>query len=67
MTEIAIVSIPDGLAYTEDGQELPITNSFDDCGDDCDLEDAVVVVAGPDADGMFLTIDLRELSEVTLH
>lgn len=67
MIEVAMVNCALGVVITEDGQELPIANAFDSDGDDCDIEDAVVCVAGPDKDGLWLNIDLRQLEEVTLQ
>jgi hypothetical protein len=65
--DVAMVHVGRAVALTEDGQELPITNAFDDDGDDCDLADAVTCVAGPDRDGMWLTINLTMLERVTLQ
>ncbi len=67
MTEVAMVHVGRAIALTEDGQELPITHAFDDDGDDCDLDDAVACVAGPDKDGMWLQIDLRMFDGATLQ
>ena len=60
MTEVAMVNTTLAIAITEDGQELPVTNSFDRDGDECDLDDAVACVAGPDKDGFWLSIDLMQ-------
>lgn len=65
--EVAMVNITLGIAVMEDGQELPITNAFDDDGDECDPEDAVACVAGPDNDGCWVSIDLRALEKAALH
>lgn len=54
-----------GVAITEDGQELPVTHWFDIDGDDCEPDDAVSVVAGPDRDGLWLAIDLSAFEGVT--
>jgi hypothetical protein len=62
-----MVHIARAVALTEDGQELPITNAFDGYGDDCDIEDAVACVAGPDRDGMWLQIDLTMFDRVKLQ
>jgi len=67
MTEVTMIHRARAIAITEDGQELPVTNALDDDGDDCDLEDAVSCVAGPDRDGMWLTIDLRQFEGVQLQ
>lgn len=65
--EVAMVSVSRAVAITEDGQELPITNAFDDDGDECDLDEAVSCVAGPDKDGLWLAIDLMQFEGVTLQ
>ena len=65
--EVAMVNVTTGFAIMEDGQELPITNAFDDDGDDCDAADAVACVAGPDRDGMWVSIDLKQFEGVALQ
>lgn len=45
--------------YAVIGDEvLPVTSWIDGDGDDCEAPDAVVYVAGPDAHGFWVTIDL---------
>ena len=44
--EVAMVNVAARIAVMEDGQELPVTNAFDEDGDECDPEDAVACVAG---------------------
>ena len=65
--EVAMVNRSLSVAITEDGQELPIVAACDEDGDDCDLEDAVVCTAGPDKDGLWLSIDLRQFDGVTVQ
>lgn len=65
--EVASIHLESKAAILEDGQILQIVEAFDDDGDDCDLDDAVVCVAGPDKDGMFLTIDFRDWESVTIQ
>ena len=67
MIEVSCVNRVQKIAFMEDGQELPITNFFDPDGDDCDFDDAVTCVAGPDKDGFWISIDLREMERVTLQ
>ena len=56
------------MVITEDGQTLPITNMFDADGDECDdVDDAVTCVAGPDKDGLWLSIDFSVMEKVTLE
>lgn len=65
--EVAMVNVSLRLALMEDGQKLPITDAFDDDGDECEPEDAVACVAGPDRDGMWVCIDLRQFEGVGLQ
>lgn len=65
--EVAMINVALGVAVMEDGQELPVTNAFDEDGDDCDPEDAVACVAGPDRDGMWVSIDLKQFEGVKLQ
>jgi len=65
--EVAMVNVTLGIAIMEDGQELPITNAFDDDGDDCDPAEAVSCVAGPDRDGMWVSIDLKQFEDMRLQ
>lgn len=67
MIEIACVSRSRLVAITECGQSLPITNFFDADGEECASDGAVVCVAGPDKDGMWLTIDFREMEMVAMQ
>jgi hypothetical protein len=66
-TEVAMINCARAVAITEDGQELPVVASFDGDGDDCNLEDAVACTAGPDRDGKWLAIDLRQFEGVTVQ
>ena len=65
--EVAMINVALGVAIMEDGQELPITNAYDDGGDDCDAADAVACVAGPDRDGMWVSIDLTQFEGAALQ
>ncbi len=67
MSEVAMIHLARAIAITEDGQELPITNSFDSDGDECDLDEAVACVAGPDKGGYWLSIDLQQFEGVTVQ
>lgn len=67
MAEVAMINVTLGIAIMEDGQELPITNSFDDDGDDCEPSEAVACVAGPDRNGMWVTIDLCRFEGVAIQ
>lgn len=65
--EVAMINVTQGVALTEDGQILPITNSYDEDGDDCDPAEAVACVAGPDKDGLWLSIDLRLFEKASVQ
>ena len=39
------------IILLDDGKTYPITNSFDNSGNDCDPDAAEFAVAGPDSDG----------------
>lgn len=65
--EVAMINTSLSVVITEDGQELPIVAAFDSDGDDCNLDDAVACTAGPDKDGLWLAIDLRQFDGVTVQ
>lgn len=67
MIEVSCVNRHKNLAITEDGQSLPVAHYFDADGEDCDFDDAVTCVAGPDKDGLWLTIDFREMERVPVQ
>lgn len=67
MIEVACINVKQRIAITEDGQELPITHCFDIDGDECDPDDAVTVEAGPDRDGLGLTIDMAAFDRVVMQ
>lgn len=52
----------------DDGSQAPITNWFDDEGDDCGgFDHPVSFVAGPDANGDWHTIDLSDFEAAKVH
>ena len=66
--EIALINLAQRTAITEDGQHLSVSDMFDEFGDDCDdIEDCVVCVAGPDTNGLWLTIDFRQMEKVAIQ
>ena len=46
---------------------FPVVSWFDADGDECEPEDALACVAGPDNDGLWMTIDLSQKAPVSLH
>lgn len=64
--EIELIDLEAEVAILSDGSTIPLTNFFDEDGDDCDPEDAVCCVAGNNDFG-WLTISLADLDEPTFH
>lgn len=56
---VAMINVSQGWVVLGDGTTLPITDYFDGTGDDCDPEEATVIVAGTDAFG-WLTIEIED-------
>tara|TARA_R100001143_G_C3315147_1_gene112060 strand:- start:237 stop:437 length:201 start_codon:yes stop_codon:yes gene_type:complete len=54
------------VVSVEDMEQAPITESFDADGDDCDLSDAVSVVAGPFSFG-WVSVSLCHDDLATVH
>ena len=54
-------------AILEDGQVLPVTQYCDSFGEECDGPEAVSCVAGPDKDGLWVSIDLTAFDGVWDH
>ena len=50
-----------GTVLTDDEEVIHVTNWFNDEGDECDWENAVACVAGPDRNGQWLSIDLSAM------
>lgn len=57
MAEVSFINMDAGVVVMDDTTLVPITNMFDEWGDDCDVEQAVVIVFGP-FDGEWLTMEL---------
>lgn len=56
----------ENVVVMSDGTEIPITNYFDEWGEECEPDDAVTCVAGSDSYG-WITIDLTEFEQITVH
>lgn len=65
--DVSAVSRHIAKAVLDDGEQLAITNWFDEDGDECDPDEAVACVAGPDRDGHWWAIDLIETDPVTVN
>ena len=64
---VVAINCQSRLVLLEDGTTIPITNFFDEDGDDCDPDEAIVIVAGREGFG-YLTIELfDDFEEVLLH
>ena len=57
--EVAMINVALGVAVMKTAKNCQ-SNAFDEDGDDCDPEDAVACVAGPDRDGMWVSIDPKQ-------
>lgn len=54
-----------GTVITDDGEEIPVTNMLDADGNETDDPlQTVVIVAGPDRDGMWHTIPVAVIMRV---
>lgn len=64
---VVAVNCETRLVILDDGRTLPIVHFFDDFGDDCEPDDAIVLVAGHDGFG-YVTIELDFFDEeVSIH
>lgn len=69
---IAWLSCPHGVMVMDDGESVPITNFYDSDGDELeppfeDFGDIFAVVAGPDRNGEWWTVDLTAMEPVEDH
>lgn len=64
---VASVNREDETCCCTNGELIPITNWFDEEGDDCDPEDAITCVAGPMANGKWLGINFACLEAEKPH
>ena len=67
MIDVDAVNRTDAIAILSSGGAIPITNWLDASGDECEADDAMVAVAGPDADGRWFSIDLSNFEPSLLH
>lgn len=67
MAKIECINISDAFIHMSDGTTLPITEFIDENGDDCDPDDAVVVIAGNDNFGWISVEILEGYEPVTVH
>ena len=67
MAEIEALNRALRIILLDDGKTYPITNWFDQNGDDCDPDDAEFAVAGPDSNGKWYTIELGDYRHLGVH
>lgn len=65
--DVEAVSRAGAVAVLDNGERLPITNWFDLDGDECEPDDAISVVAGPDRNGFWYAIDLEQFQPIQVH
>ena len=67
MTEVSCVNLNGRVAVMEDGQVLAVTNFIDAHGEECEVDEAIICVAGPDKDGMWVTFDFSVMEKVAMQ
>lgn len=68
MTEIVAICLKKRAALTSDGDLLPITDFIDRFGEPVDDEaEATFVIAGPDKNGTWWRMGVKEFETGTLH
>ena len=64
MTHVTAVNRSSALALLSDGTVAIVTNWINDEGCECDAEAAIVCVVGPDPNGKWHSVDLRDFDPV---
>lgn len=69
MGEISIVAVSLGqkIAITDDGEQIELTDFYDEDGDEIDDPTEAVVVVGKVPSGGWCTIDMREFVDARLQ
>lgn len=67
MAEIEALNRSLRIILLDDGRTCPITNWFDNHGNDCGPDIAEFAVAGPDSNGKWYTIELGQYSHICVH
>lgn len=65
--DVEMVNRNHAVAVLHTGEEIAVTNWFDDDGDECSPHAAVMAVAGPDKLGRWYTIDLSVFEPTILN
>lgn len=63
---VMVAAITPECAISDDGEQFPVDHYLDEFGDECDADDAAVLIAGCDATG-WVAIDLSAFDEVAIH
>jgi len=64
----AIIDLPNQLVHLKDGQTLTVIHWFDSYGFECEPDDSCSLVAGPDAEGYWLTLEVyADEQTIVLH
>lgn len=64
--EVSTINRRLGIAILSDGQEVPVTTWVNGNGE-CDPNDAIACVCGPDFDGNWYSVDLSAFESATTH
>lgn len=64
---VASINRTESIVLLCDGGSVDITHWFDCFGDECEPDDAISCVAGPDPAGLWYSIDLSFFNPVTIH
>jgi hypothetical protein len=67
MSQVQAFNRKGEILLLDTGETVPITNWLDDDGDECPKEEAVAVVAGPDASSKWYAADLATFEPVTVN
>lgn len=64
--QIDTIDLDNRVVTLRDGRAFPITDMFDEDGEDCEAEDAVVIVTGEDGFG-WMTIEITGFEPMAVH
>ena len=67
IVDVAAINRKHGLAIMDDGALVPVTVWLDRGGDECEPDEAVVAVVGPDPDGWWRPVLLSSFERAPIH
>lgn len=67
IVDVAAINRKQGLAIMDDGALVAVTVWLDQNGDECEPDEAVVAVVGPDPDGWWHPVLLSNFEQATFH